>query len=120
VNLLTLLLQVLIVVAVSRSLGWVFQSFQQPRVVGEMAAGILLGPSLLGWLAPALSVSIFPPGSLDSLNAISQLGLVLFIFLVGLRLDTGRLRQFGRAAVVTSNASVAAPLILGVGLGALL
>jgi Kef-type K+ transport system membrane component KefB len=117
-NLLRLSLQIFVIVGFARLAGRLFPVFRQPRVVGEMVAGILLGPSLLGWLAPALSSSLFPAASLDHLNAVSQLGLMLFMFLVGLRLDTGQLRKLGRLAVVTSNASILVPMTLGVALGA--
>jgi Kef-type K+ transport system membrane component KefB len=60
-----------------------FKKIRQPQVVGEMVAGILLGPSLLGWVAPQLSSALFPASSLGYLGALSQVGLVLFMFLVG-------------------------------------
>lgn len=81
-----------------------------------MVAGILLGPSLLGWVAPNLSASLFPPDSLALLFALNQIGLVLFMFLVGLELDTKQLRQLGHLAVVISPASIIVPFLLGVGL----
>jgi len=56
-------------------------------VIGEILAGMLLGPSLFGWIAPSLFAQLFPPASLPALNALSQIGLVLFMFLVGLHLD---------------------------------
>jgi Kef-type K+ transport system membrane component KefB len=112
-DLFTLFLQVSIVLLAGRAGGLVFRRFGQPQVVGEMAAGILLGPSLFGWLAPQTSAFLFPPASLPYLSALSQVGLVLFMFLVGLELDPRELRGLGHTAMLTSNASVVAPFCLG-------
>lgn len=108
-----LILQIGTILIVARLVGWLFSKLHQPRVVGEMLAGILLGPSLLGWLAPTLSSNIFPPDSLGHLNSLSQVGLLIFMFLVGLELDLGHLRELGRAAVMTSQVSIVVPFILG-------
>src|SRR5918996_2409356 len=78
-----------------------------------MAVGILLGPSLLGWVAPGISAAIFPPDSLPHLNTVSQIGLLLFMFLVGLEFDPRLMRGRGHAAVVTSHVSIIAPFFLG-------
>jgi Kef-type K+ transport system membrane component KefB len=109
----TLLLQIIVICAAARGLGWCFGKLRQPRVVGEILAGILLGPSLLGWLLPDVSASLFPPASLGLLNGLSQIGLVLFMFQVGLTLDTSRLRQAGRAVLFTSQVSIVVPLLSG-------
>jgi Kef-type K+ transport system membrane component KefB len=85
----------------------------QPAVIGEMAAGILLGPSLLGRVAPGAMNNLFPSASLDSLHTFSQVGLVLFMFLVGLEVPTSAIRGFGKSVVFTSVASVAAPFLCG-------
>lgn len=111
--LLTLLLQIAVVLAAARVMGWAFRRINQPQVVGEMVAGIALGPSLLGWLAPGASAALFPVESLGYLNALSQVGLVLFMFLVGLELDPRLLRGRGETALVTSHASIIAPFLLG-------
>jgi K+:H+ antiporter len=108
-----LILQIGTILLVARIVGWLFSKLRQPRVVGEMAAGILLGPSLLGWAFPAMSASLFPPESLGHLNALSQVGLLVFMFLVGLELDLGHLRELGRAAVMTSQVSIVVPFIFG-------
>jgi K+:H+ antiporter len=108
-----LILQIGTILIVARLAGWLFGKLHQPRVVGEMLAGILLGPSLLGWLAPGISAAIFPPDSLGHLNSLSQVGLLIFMFLVGLELDLGHLRELGRAAVMTSQVSIIVPFILG-------
>jgi Kef-type K+ transport system membrane component KefB len=112
----TLLLQIAFIIAVARLFGWLFRRLHQPQVVGEMVAGIALGPSLLGWLAPSVSSTLFPSESLVALNSVSQIGILLFLFLVGLELNLGTLRKVGHAAVVISLTSVIAPFILGFGL----
>ena len=108
-----LLLEIVVVCCVARALGWLFERFHQPRVVGEMFAGILLGPSLLGWLAPSSFASLFPPGGLAPLYFLSQMGLLLFMFQVGVGLDLQELRRLGRTVVLTSNVSVLVPLGAG-------
>lgn len=108
-----LILQIGTILIVARLVGWLFGKLHQPRVVGEMLAGILLGPSLLGWLAPNISSALFPPDSLGHLNSLSQVGLLIFMFLVGLELDLRQLRELGRAAVMTSQVSIIVPFILG-------
>ena len=108
-----LILQIGIILVAARLIGWLFRKLHQPRVVGEMFAGILLGPSLLGRLAPDISAAVFPPDSLGYLNSLSQVGLLLFMFLVGCEVDLKQLRKLGRAAVITSNVSIIVPFILG-------
>lgn len=108
-----LILQIGIILITARLMGSLFRKFHQPRVVGEMFAGILLGPSLLGRLAPELSAMLFPPASLGFLNALSQVGLLLFMFLVGMEVDLQQLRKLGRTAVTTSHVSIIVPFILG-------
>ncbi len=110
---LTLLLQIGVILAASRLVGLAFRRIQQPQVMGEMVAGILLGPSFFGWVAPSLSAQLFPAASLPALQALSQTGLVLFMFLVGVELDPKLLRGRGEAAVITSHASIVAPFFLG-------
>lgn len=115
-DLLTLLVQVGVILVVARGVGLAFRRIHQPQVVGEMAAGIMLGPSLLGWAAPGLSAWLFPPESLGYLGVLSQVGLLLFMFLVGLELDTGLLRGRGHTALVTSHVSIVVPFFLGAAL----
>lgn len=112
-SVLRLLTQILVVIAAARLVGKAFRKIRQPQVVGEMAAGILLGPSLFGALWPAGYEAIFPAGSLDFLQALSQVGLLVFMFLVGLELDLGMLRGKGRAAMTISHTSIAVPFALG-------
>ena len=108
-----LMLQAMIVIAMARIVGLIVGYFKQPQVVGEMLAGILLGPSILGAAAPGLFSLVFPAGSLRFLNTLCQIGLVLFMFLVGLELDPQAMKGRGHAAVLTSHASILAPMLLG-------
>ena len=110
---LLLLIQIAVVLVVARLVGVAFRLIRQPQVVGEMVAGILLGPSLLGWVAPGVSATLFPPESLTLLSDIAQIGLLLFMFLVGLELDPRLLRGRGRAAGLVSSATLAIPMLCG-------
>lgn len=112
--LLTLIIQIAVILVTARLVGWVFRKFHQPQVVGEMVAGIILGPSLLGWIAPGVSAALFPPESLRYLNALSQIGLLLFMFLIGLELDPKLLRGRTYTAIVTGHASIFVPFSLGI------
>jgi len=111
-NLPTLVLQIAVIIVVARAVGVLFRKIGQPQVMGEMVAGILLGPSLLGWAAPAASAKLFPPSSLGYLNALSQVGLILFMFLVGLDLNPAELKREKQAAILTSHVSIVAPFFL--------
>lgn len=112
-DLLVLLAQVAGILVAARVVGWVMGRIGQPQVVGEMLAGIVLGPSVFGWLAPEWFHAAFPPASFGFLSVLSNIGLLFFMFLVGLDLDLTLLRGRGRAAVVTSHASIVAPFLLG-------
>jgi K+:H+ antiporter len=102
-----------VIIAVSRLLGVLFRRWRQPQVVGELLAGLLLGPSFLGWLAPGPFATLFPPEVLPFLKLLSDYGIVFFMFLIGLELDPALLRDRGRAAIAVSTASIAVPLVLG-------
>src|SRR5437588_4281345 len=112
VNLFALVLQIAVILAVCRVVGSIFRTFHQPRVVGEMFAGMLLGPSFLGWMAPRMSAVLFPPSSLGYLSALSQIGLRIFMFLVGLGINPKELKRQGHAAFLTSHVSITAPFVL--------
>lgn len=108
-----LVAQISVIVLTARMAGWLFRKLGQPQVMGEMVAGILLGPSLLGWVVPKFSVALFPPASLGFLNSLSQIGLLLFMFLVGSELNPKTLRGRKHTAVVTSHVSIIVPFFLG-------
>ena len=107
-----LLAQIVVVLLVTRGVGSVFARIGQPRVVGEMFAGIMLGPSLLGWIAPHFSAYLFPASSLGFLNALSQIGVIVFMFLVGLKINPSELKKESHAAVLASHVSITAPFVL--------
>jgi Kef-type K+ transport system membrane component KefB len=111
-----LLLSVAVILLVARGLGWVLQCIGQPRVVGEMIAGIVLGPSLFGRLFPGAFGHVFPSSTLPGITVLSQLGLLLFMFVVGLEVDLGRILRQSTAVVLVSNVSILLPLALGVAL----
>jgi Kef-type K+ transport system membrane component KefB len=109
-----LLLQFIVILAATRSVGAIFRRFGQPAVIGEMAAGILLGPSLFGWLWPDAFGFVFAGGSLQVLRLFSQIGVCLFMFVVGMELELSRIRQNAHTAFVVSHASIIFPYFLGV------
>src|SRR3954454_18143766 len=95
----TLLLQLIVILVAARACGWLLRWLGQPQVVGEMAAGLVLGPVVLGFYAPTWSAQLFSRELLGGLNALSTLGLVLFMFVVGLEIRSpGGVRQQLRAA----------------------
>jgi Kef-type K+ transport system membrane component KefB len=110
-----LLAQIAAILLASRVLGLVARALGQPLVIAEIVAGILLGPSLLGMLWPEGYATLFPTSSFSVLQMLSQLGLVLFMFLVGLELDPTLLRGRQRASVLISHASIVVPFVLGIG-----
>jgi Kef-type K+ transport system membrane component KefB len=112
----TLLIQIVTIIVVARVLTWICRKIKQPAVIGEILAGIILGPSLLGMYFSGLSEWIFPPQSLGNLQLISQIGLILFMFVIGMELDLKVLRNQAHEAVVISHASIIIPFSLGLGL----
>lgn len=107
------LLQIVIIIVAARAMALVLQRFGQPAVVGEIAAGICLGPSLFGALAPRAFASVFPADSIPALATLSQVGLILFMFLVGLEFAPELLRERKHTVVVISHVSIVIPFILG-------
>ncbi|BBD66892.1 sodium/hydrogen exchanger [Nostoc commune NIES-4072] len=114
------LVEVLIIIGLSRLVGLGFRSIKQPLVIGEIVAGIMLGPSLFGLVAPDIAVSLFPPETIPFLNVLSQVGLIFFMFLIGLELNPKYLSGQLEVAVLTSHVSILVPFSLGTLLAVLL
>ena len=109
-----------IILVITRSCGWLLARLGQPRVVGELAGGILLGPLALGHLLPASFGLLFPSDRLRPLEVVSNVGLVLFLFVIGSELDLNEVRQNRRATVAIALGSMGLPFALGAGLSPLL
>lgn len=108
------------IIAAARVTGFVFRAFGQPPVIGEVVAGIALGPSLLGRIWPEATEFLVPANTAPYLGMLSQVGVLLYMFLVGLELDLGSLRKRTHAALAISHASIVAPFTLGLALALLL
>ena len=116
-----LLLQLIVVLVAARACGWLANRLGQPAVVGEMAAGVLLGPMVLGAALPEFHAALFSATSLAGLNALSTLGLVLFMFVIGLELRWPQgVRARIQAAAGVGVASVVLPMLLGLAISPLL
>ncbi len=111
-----LLLQIITIIIVARFFGWIFRKIGQPSVIGEIIAGIFLGPSVVGMYFPEYSGMLFPIESLGNLQFLSQIGLILFMFVVGMELDLKVLKNRANEAIVISHASIVIPFTLGIGL----
>lgn len=109
-----LLLQIIVILAMARIFGVLATKLGQQPVIGEIIAGIFLGPSLLGWMWPSATAFIFPAPSLPALQAISQFGLIFFMFIIGTELDLGAIRNHSRGALVISHSTIAFSFFLGV------
>jgi Kef-type K+ transport system membrane component KefB len=108
------------VIALGRLMGRLLAHLGQPPVIGDVLAGIMLGPSLLGYFHPKLPGWILPPDAAPHVGIIAQFGIILYMFLVGLELNAGLLRQRAHATVAVSHASIVAPFLLGAALALLL
>ncbi len=108
----TLMVQLALILLAASIVRALFHQLRQPLVVGEMVAGILLGPSLLGWIAPGAFAFVFPAGGAGALHALGQLGVLLLMLLVGLSVDTRQLKAHSHAAVLTSHVSIVVPFAL--------
>ncbi len=106
-------LQLAVILAAVRLVGLAARKLGQPQVVGEMVAGVLLGPSLFGLLAPDWQIRIFPEETRSILYVVSQIGLVLYMFLIGAEFDVSLIRKRLRAATMVSVAGILAPFTLG-------
>ena len=101
------------ILLLGRWLGKLFVHFGQPRVIGEIVAGIMLGPSLLGWISPTAMNFVLPREVGPYLGIIAQIGVILYMFLVGLDFNAGLLRSRAHATVAISHASIVCPFMLG-------
>lgn len=108
-----ILIALVTIVASARILGILFQWVGQPRVIGEVVAGIVLGPSLLGQVSPQAATFLLPQSVFPVLGCLAQLGVILYMFLVGLELNAELLRSRAHTTVAISHASIVAPFLLG-------
>jgi len=114
------LLALAVIIITARAMGALFAYINQPPVVGEVVGGIMLGPSLLGRFAPGLFAELLPRSVAPFLGIHAQLGVILYMFLVGLELDTRVIRKSGHATIAISHASIIVPFLLGSGLALVL
>lgn len=114
---LRVLLQLTVIILTARLLSIVFRLLGQPSVVGEIIGGLLLGPSFFGRFFPGAFQAVFDPALDPLFNVISQIGLVLLLFLIGLEFDFGHLRQKGKAAWLISWTGILLPFVTGYALG---
>lgn len=115
----TLLLQLIVILTAVRFMGWLFKRISQPAVIGEIVAGILLGPSFFGWLSPRAFAWLFPPESLFNIELLSQFGLILFMFTIGMELRIKDIKEQAKHAIIISQAGIYIPFILGIVLAVL-
>ncbi|HCO68759.1 MAG TPA: cation/H(+) antiporter, partial [Dysgonomonas sp.] len=111
-----LLLQIIVILLFVRLFGWICQKIGQPTVIGEILAGIVLGPSVLGLFFPEISSFIFPASSIGSIKLLSEIGLVLFMFIVGMELDLKVLKSKVNDSIIISHTCIALIFALGIGL----
>ena len=112
--LLRVLLQLVVIIGAARVGAWLFGKLGQPQVVGEIAAGLLLGPSVLGQLAPGLVDNLFPTETAVVFRSLSELGLMLLMFLIGTEFDFSHLRNVGRTSMSVATMGIALPFVLGI------
>ena len=109
-----LILQILVILLVSRVTAYVFSFIGQPAVIGETIGGILLGPSLLGLVAPSVSHFLFPPDSLGRLQSLSQLGLIVYMFIVGMEIDFGQMKARAKESLLVGQSGIVFPFFFGI------
>src|SRR3954471_8072065 len=116
------IVQIVLLITVGRGLGEIMQRLGQPSVMGELLAGLLLGPSLFGWLWPAAQSAIFPPAPEQKalIEGLAQFGILLLLLLTGMETDLKLVRKVGKAAVAISVAGIVAPFCCGFALGQVL
>src|SRR5215470_6585025 len=115
--LLIFVMQLIVILVSSRVFGGLFRRIGQPLVCGEIAAGLVLGPSFFGGMFPALFHRVFDPSVSQIFSILSQIGLILLMFLIGLEFDFDHLRRNRGTALGISSAGILLPFILGFGLG---
>ncbi len=108
-----LLFQLLIILSTVKFFGFLFKKINQPAVIGEIIAGIVLGPSLVGALFPTTFGFVFPKESIGTLQQLSQIGLLLFMFIVGMEFDMEKLKGTAKQSLLVSSSSILFPFILG-------
>ena len=113
---LRVLLALALIILATRVTGRLLRAFGQPAIIGEIAAGILLGPSFFGAIAPEISAALLPPAVIPPIERLASLGVVLFMFAVGAELDLAAVRRGARAAIAIAQVSIAVPFVLGAAL----
>ncbi|GAM27580.1 hypothetical protein SAMD00019534_107560, partial [Acytostelium subglobosum LB1] len=113
------IVQLLLIVILSKLLAWVLSYLYQPPVISEVITGIILGPSVLG-NSLAFKNNVFPASSLTTLNVIANIGLILFMFMIGLEVDPKLLKNNAKMSIIISLSSIILPFAMGVGLAAVL
>lgn len=108
-----LLLQTIVILIFARMVAWVFMKMGQPSVIGEILAGIILGPSVLGLLFPSSFTFLFPPTSLPNISLLSQFGLIFFMFVIGMELDLGEIKKNFQKSLIISHTSIVVPFVMG-------
>lgn len=108
-----LLLQIITILLICRLFGWLFQKIGQPTVIGEIVAGIVLGPSILGHLLPEVSDFLFREESLGNIGILSQFGLILFMYAIGMELDITEVRKKLKETILISHTSTIVPFFFG-------
>lgn len=109
-----LLLQIIIIIIFSRAFGFLAGKLGQPTVIGEIVAGIVIGPSLIGHYFPTTFLYIFPTGSMKNLEILSQIGLILFMFIIGMELDLKVVKLRVKSALIISHVSIIFAFFMGV------
>lgn len=108
-----LLLQIIVILTMARAVGWIFNKLHQPQVIGEIVAGIMLGPTLLGVVWPEFFSLLFPSESIANIELLSTFGLILFMFTIGMELRMSEIRKQLRNALIISQVSIFFPFVLG-------
>ncbi len=108
-----LLLQIVAILFTARIFGWLFVKMKQPSVIGEIVAGIVLGPSVLARFFPEVSAFLFSPATLGNITILSQIGLILFMFVIGMELDISEVRKRLKETILISHTSIIVPFFCG-------